>query len=86
MHPFGHDTDPRAARVLLDGYRRMSPEQKLARVVDLTLTSRRLAETRIRAQYPEASEREVALRLAALTLGGELTRRAFGWEPEREGW
>lgn len=64
----------------------MSAEQKLARVVDLTLTSKRLAETRIRAQYPDASDREVLLRLAALTLGRETVVRAFGWDPEQEGW
>ena len=64
----------------------MSAEQKLGRVVDLTLTSWRLAETRIRSQYPDAPDREVLLRVAALTLGRETVKRAFGWDPDLAGW
>jgi hypothetical protein len=85
MHLFGRDTSPEAERVLVDGYRRMSPEQKLAIVDDLTRATQQLAAARIRQQYPDATDREVSLRVASLTLGRDLMIRAFGWDPEREG-
>jgi hypothetical protein len=85
MHLFGRDTSPEAARVLVDGYRRMSPEQKLAIVDDLTRATRQMAATRIRDQYPHATDREVLLRVASLTLGRDVMIRAFGWDPDREG-
>jgi len=83
---FGLDTHPRAAAFLLEAYRTMSPQQKLRRVEDLRRTTTLLAEARIRAQYPDASDRDVLLRVAALTLGRSTVMRAFGWDPEREGW
>jgi hypothetical protein len=85
MPLFGRDTSPEAARVLIDGYRRMSPEQKLAIVDDLTQATKQLAAARIRQQYPNATDREVSMRVASLTLGRDLMIRAFGWDPEREG-
>jgi hypothetical protein len=85
MRLFGRDTSPEAARVLVDGYRRMSPEQKLAIVDDLTRATKQLAAARIHQQYPNATDREVLLRVASLTLGRDLMIRAFGWDPEREG-
>jgi hypothetical protein len=86
MSVFSADTRPETARLLLEGYRRMTAAQKLARVVDLSLASRQMAEARIRAQYPRADEREIRMRIAALTLGRDLVKRAYGWDPEREGW
>lgn len=86
MSLFGRDTHPKAALVLLEGYRRMKPAQKLARVSDLTSTTRQLAMTRLCTRYPDATDEELKLRLAALTMGRDVVRRAFGWDPEREGW
>jgi hypothetical protein len=45
-----------------------------------------MSEARIRVQYPDADDREVRLRLAALVLGRETMRRAFSWDPVAEGW
>ena len=86
MSLFSADTRPEAARVLLEGYRRMTPAEKVARVIDLSRATSQLAETRIRAQYPTATDREVRLRLAALRLGRETMVRVFGWDPAWEGW
>ena len=86
MSLFSRDTRPEVAEILLDGYRRMTPAQKLARVCDLSLASRQMAEARIRAQYPGASEHDVRLRVAALALGRDVMVRVFGWDPEQEGW
>ncbi|MBA2245339.1 MAG: hypothetical protein H0W11_10310, partial [Gemmatimonadetes bacterium] len=41
------DTSPDAERVLLEGYRRMSPREKLQRVVALNRTLEQLARARI---------------------------------------
>jgi hypothetical protein len=83
MSPFSRDTRPEVFGVLLDGYRRMSPAQKLARVADLTTASRQMAEARIRAAHPLAGDTEVHLRVAALVLGRETMIRAFAWDPAK---
>ena len=56
---FGDDTSPEAEAILMEGYRRMSPTQKLRRVLDLNRTVQILALARIREQYPNADAREV---------------------------
>jgi len=86
MSLFSADTRPETVRVLLEGYRRMTPAEKVARVIDLSRATGQLAAARIRAQYPTATDREVRLRLAALRLGRETMVRVFGWDPECEAW
>ena len=81
------DTPLEVEEILLAGYRRLTPGQKLARVADLNRAVRQLALARIRAQYgPGLSEREERLRLAALWLDRETMVRVFGWDPEVEGY
>lgn len=81
------DTTPEAEEILLDAYRRMSPEEKLERLVELHRVARRLALTRIREWYgPELSEREERLRLAALRLDRRTMIELCGWDPEVEGY
>ena len=36
--------------------------------------------------HPEASEREIKLRVASRRIPAELMRRAFGWDPDKEGY
>ena len=72
--------------MLLAGYRRMTPRQKLARVADLSAASRCMAEARIRKQHPDADDSEVRLRVGSLVLGRETMMRVFGWDPAREQW
>ncbi len=83
---FGNDTKPEVAQILIQGYRAMSHAEKARQVSDLTRTVHLLAEARIRKEYPDATEREVTLRRAALTLGRDLVKKAFNWDSEREGW
>lgn len=72
---------------MADGYRRMSPAQKLKRVLDLNETVRALATARLRRTYgADISEHELRLRLAALGLDRETMRRAFGWDPGEKGY
>ena len=79
---FGDDTSPEVEAILIAGFRRMTPAERLARACDLSLAVRQLALARLRSEHPSASERELQLRLAALTIDAETMRRAFNWPPE----
>jgi len=79
------DTSPEAQRVLIEGWRRMTPTQKLRRVAALNRALVQLAAARIRKQYGDVPEDEMRLRLAALRLPRETMIRAYGWDPEVKG-
>ncbi len=79
------DTHPKVEAFLLDGYRRMSPAQKIARVTELTRAVQELALADIRRRHPNASAEEQALRLASRWLDPELMQRAFGWNVDEMG-
>ncbi len=81
-----HDTSPNIHKMLIAGYRRMSPQHKLKRVNELTKAVQQLALARIRKQYGMLSEQELHLRLAALWLDRETMIRVFQWDPHREGY
>ncbi len=80
------DTDPAIEAILIEGYRRMSPAQKLERVRALTRAVQQLALLDIRRRHPDADEREQALRLASRWLEPELMLRAFGWDVREAGY
>ena len=80
------DTSAAAERVLIEGYRRMSPAEKLERVFSLNRALEQLQRARIRAQYGDVPEREMRLRLGALRLGRETMVKVFGWDPDQKGW
>lgn len=81
------DTPPEIRKLLIEGYRRMSPQQKMRRVLDLNRTVETLAAARLRRQYgPDLSERELRLRLASLRLDRETLIEVCGWDPEIEGY
>jgi hypothetical protein len=44
-----------------------------------------MAESGVRAACPNASEREIFLRTAALRIPRDLMIKAYGWDPERDG-
>lgn len=71
---------------MIQGFREMSPTQKLARVMEMTLAIRQMAMMRIRKQYGAMSEREQRLRLASLWLDRETMKRVFDWDPDKEGY
>lgn len=77
------DTDPRAMEVWLGLLRGKTPGERIAMAFDLTDFAIRMAESGVRSRYPEASEREIFLRAAALRLPRDLMIRAYGWDPER---
>jgi hypothetical protein len=80
------DTHPAVEAMLIEGYRRMSPAQKLERVRALTRAVQELALVDIRRRHPDADEREQALRLASRWIEPELMVRAFGWDVRKEGY
>jgi hypothetical protein len=74
-------------QVLIEGYRKMSPGDKLQRVSALNRALDQLARARLRAQYgAELPERELRLRLAALRLDREVMVNVFGWDPQVRGY
>jgi hypothetical protein len=86
VKPLFADTDPAAERVLIEGYRRMTPAERLARAMDLIQAAQLLVEADVRRRHPDASEREVALRVAFRRIPPDLMRSAFGWDPDVEGY
>ena len=80
------DTHPRIQQLLIEGYRRMTPQQKLQQVSELTKAVQLLALARIRKKYGNISEREQRLRLASLWLDRETMIKVFDWDPEKEGY
>ena len=77
--PLLSDTSPAIEARLTDAYRRMTPSEKLARVVALTGAVRALALADVRRRYPHADAREQALRVASRWIDRDLMQRAFGW-------
>jgi hypothetical protein len=84
-HPLS-DTPPEVAALLVAGYRRMSPGQKLRRVVELNRAVEAMARARLRRRYRDLDEATLRLRLAALRIPRDLMIAAFAWDPEREGY
>lgn len=81
------DTPPEVQKILIEGYRQMSPQQKMQRVLDMNRTVEAMAAARLRRDYgPDLSERELRLRLASLRLDRETMVEVFGWDPEVEGY
>ena len=61
----------------VDAWRRMSAAEKAALVTGLTEAAFSVTLAGIRHRHPDASPRELQLRLAIITLGPELARKAF---------
>ncbi|MBN1901506.1 hypothetical protein JW926_09320 [Candidatus Sumerlaeota bacterium] len=80
------DTPLHIRKILIEGYRRMSPGQKLKLVSEMTQAVQQLALTRIEEQYRDCSDREKQLRLASLWLDRETMIRVFQWDPRVKGY
>jgi hypothetical protein len=76
------DTDPKVEQIQIDRWRQMTPNEKLAIVSGMTRTVIERARA-IRQRHPHASPREQALRLAIVTLGGDLATKVY---PEIADW
>ncbi len=80
-----NDTSAWAEKILIEGYRSMSPAKKLQQVVSLTQAARKMALTRLRETYGAMSEREERIRLAALWLPRETMIKWCNWDPQEKG-
>ena len=72
------DTTPEAWKVLMDLIRRIPPEERLQRCIELSDAIRLAAEAGLREAYPQASEREIFLRAARQKLGTALFQTVYG--------
>ncbi len=90
MHPHDttplDDTAPAAEAFLIERFRGMTPSEKLEMVRRLNRSLIALSTAGVRSRHGSIDERELALRVAALRLPRDLMIRAFGWDPEREGY
>ncbi len=75
------DTSPEAWKVQMDLIRRMSPEEKTCSgCFELSDMVEGFAKAGLRQKYPQASDREIFLRLAHRKLGAELYNKVYGAE------
>jgi hypothetical protein len=80
------DTPRDVEQLLIEGYRRMTPHEKLDRVKQLNRSVRMLALAGIRQRFGHhLSEREERLHLAALSIDRETMIEAFDWDPHEHG-
>jgi hypothetical protein len=80
------DTPGEVQHLIVEGYRRMTPQQKLERVNQLNRSLRALALAGIRQRFGrDLSEKELQLRLAALSIDRETMIDAFNWDPQEHG-
>jgi len=80
------DTSQKAVEILVNGYRRMSPVEKMECVCNMTNTVLHMALARIRKYHRNISEQEQRLRLASLWLDRDVMIKVFNWDPDREGY
>jgi hypothetical protein len=71
------DTSAEIERLQIERWWQMSPDSKAALVSGLTQATSELALAGLKQRYPDASPRELFLRMAMLTLGPELARKAY---------
>ncbi len=70
---------------MLEHWRRATPDQKLDRMFGMAQLVNELGRADLRRRYPEATAREIDLRLASRSIDRELMIRAFGWDPAVRG-
>lgn len=86
MPRFMEDTHPEVEKIWLEMLRRRTPAERFRRVCDLNAMLERGAIEETRRRHPNASERELRLRVASRRISPELMRAAFGWDPDVEGY
>ncbi len=72
--PNANDTSADARDVQMEGWRRMSPTERVAQACQLSASLRSLAMAAIRRRHPLFDEAEVRLKFIELTYGPELCK------------
>lgn len=75
--PLAADTPLEIERLQVEAWRRMTPAEKAATITALTQAATDMTWAGVRQRHPGASEREVFLRVAIITLGPELACAAY---------
>ena len=73
-----YDTTEAAENMQIELWRRMTPEQKLRLVSEMTVGIQRLAFAELRQREPDRSDDEIWLLLAARRLSPEMMRKVYG--------
>jgi hypothetical protein len=81
-HEWYSDTDAKAWQVFLARQRSMTPSEKIQAVFEQNELLRCMSEARERQLHPQASEREIFLRVVAHRLDRETMMRVYGWYPD----
>ena len=66
--------------------RGMTPLERFEQVHALNQLCEQLATAGVKSRHPEATDREVRMRVFALRLGRQLMIDVYGWDPDLEGW
>jgi hypothetical protein len=81
------DTPPEIEEILVERYRRMTPQEKIQAVRDLNRSVLLMAVMGIRARHgQDLPDEELRLRLASLWLDRETMIKLHGWDPEVKGY
>jgi hypothetical protein len=80
------DTDEKTEGVLIEINRSMPDWKKCQQIFSLIEMGRQLALTGLKMRYPNADEEELKKRYAALVLDKETVIKAYGWNPDIEGY
>lgn len=76
--PQASDTTVAVDEFVFEGFRRMTPAERLELASAASRAVEQLAIAGLRLRHPDATDEELRRRAGALRLGPELTRRAFG--------
>jgi hypothetical protein len=81
-HPAWYaDTDPKALDVFIDLQRKMTASEKIVGVLEMNELLWRMTEAEERRLHPQATDREIFLRVAAHRLDRETMIKVYGWDP-----
>jgi hypothetical protein len=81
-HEWYADTGAKAFEVFLSRQREMTPSEKIRAVFEQNELLRSLSAANERRLHPEASDREIFLRVVAHRLDRETMLRVYGWYPD----
>ena len=80
------DTHPEIERLMIDGMRQMPAWKKVQMIWALRAGIESVILQEVKQRHPEASERELRLRVASRSLPADLMLKAFGWDVEKQGY
>jgi len=86
MKPLSPDTSNDAQQVQFELLRHLSPAQKLALAFELTDTMRNLILADLHHRFPQAGDTEIKRRFIARVLPRKDVIRAYGFDPQAEGY